>query len=111
MKLAVIGGGGVRSMFLAKSIAQKASELCVKIIADETAISSADSKRLSEYRRICENALMYSLINNYAVSDIADEVNRLRQEDSSVLSEIKQQKLAFDAITKACDYFVKLRPE
>ena len=27
MKLAVIGGGGVRSMFLAKSIAQKAAEL------------------------------------------------------------------------------------
>ena len=27
MKLTVIGGGGVRSMFLAKSIAQKAKEL------------------------------------------------------------------------------------
>ena len=27
MKLTVIGGGGVRSMFLAKSIAQKAAEL------------------------------------------------------------------------------------
>ena len=27
MKLAVIGGGGVRSMFLAKSIAQRAKDL------------------------------------------------------------------------------------
>ena len=27
MKLTVIGGGGVRSMFLAKSIAQRADEL------------------------------------------------------------------------------------
>lgn len=27
MKLTVIGGGGVRSMFLAKSIAQRAEEL------------------------------------------------------------------------------------
>lgn len=32
MKLTVIGGGGVRSMFLAKSIAQKAEQLDIKTL-------------------------------------------------------------------------------
>ncbi len=94
-----------------KDAAQKAAELCGKIIADEAQINPADRQQLSEYRRICEGALMYSLINNYAVSDIADEVNRLRQQGNDALSGIRQQKLAFDAIAGACDYFKNLRPE
>ena len=32
MKLTVIGGGGVRSMFLAKSIVQRAEELHIDVL-------------------------------------------------------------------------------
>ena len=43
MKLTVIGGGGVRSMFLAKSIAQRAEELHI----DELVFMDNDSDRKS----------------------------------------------------------------
>lgn len=45
MKLTVIGGGGVRSMFLAKSIAQKASELHI----EELTFMDCDEKKLQIY--------------------------------------------------------------
>lgn len=45
MKLTVIGGGGVRSMFLAKSIAQKAAELHI----DELTFMDNDEKKLQIY--------------------------------------------------------------
>ncbi|MBR5732365.1 MAG: motility associated factor glycosyltransferase family protein [Lachnospiraceae bacterium] len=93
-----------------RDAAKKASALCDELIAGSDA-EKAGRQQLAEYRRTCESALLYPLINNYAVSDIADEVNRLRQEENGALSEIKQQKLAFDAIANACDYFEKLRPE
>lgn len=65
-------------------------------------------KRLADLRRGCEGALMYPLINNYAVSDIIDEVSTLRQNTADPLSEVKQQRLAFGAIAGACDYFADL---
>lgn len=45
MKLTVIGGGGVRSMFLAKSIAQKSEKLGIT----ELVFMDVDSKKLSIY--------------------------------------------------------------
>ena len=45
MKLTVIGGGGVRSMFLAKSIAQRAEELHI----DELVFMDNDSEKLRIY--------------------------------------------------------------
>lgn len=43
MKLTVIGGGGVRSMFLAKSIAQRAEELHI----DELVFMDNDPEKLA----------------------------------------------------------------
>ena len=47
MKLTVIGGGGVRSMFLAKSIAQKAAELHITelVFMDNDGEKTADLRR------------------------------------------------------------------
>ena len=45
MKIAVIGGGGVRSMFLAKSIAQKAERLHI----DELCFMDNNEKKLKIY--------------------------------------------------------------
>ena len=45
MKLTVIGGGGVRSMFLAKSIAQRADELHI----DELVFMDNDPEKLRIY--------------------------------------------------------------
>ena len=45
MKLTVIGGGGVRSMFLAKSIAQQASSLGI----DELVFMDNDPEKLRIY--------------------------------------------------------------
>lgn len=66
-------------------------------------------RELNGYRASCEKALLYPLINNYSVTDIADEVSRLRVDASEAFSEIKQMRLAFEAIEKACDYFAGLR--
>ena len=116
-----------------RDAAEKAAKLCAKILGEETlqgenaglnaeysaennvsqrnisGASAQDKKALAEYRRTCETALLYPLINNYAVSDIADEVNRLRQNGNDALSEIRQQKIAFEANAGACDYFEGLR--
>lgn len=62
-------------------------------------------------REICEGALLYPLINNYAVCDIADEVARLRAKTDDPTSAARQQLLAFKAIVGACDYFDGLRGE
>ena len=48
MKLAVIGGGGVRSMFLAKSIAQKAAELDIT----ELVFMDNNERKLNIYGRM-----------------------------------------------------------
>ncbi len=50
MKLSVIGGGGVRSMFLAKSIAQKASSLGI----DELVFMDKDEKKLNIYGKMAK---------------------------------------------------------
>lgn len=61
-------------------------------------------------RIFCESALAYPLINNYAVSEIADEVSRLRlqggTEEQIKKNKYKQEQLAFEAIAKACKNFV-----
>ena len=50
MKLTVIGGGGVRSMFLAKSIAQKAAELSIT----ELVFMDNDGEKLAIYGGLAE---------------------------------------------------------
>lgn len=47
MKITVIGGGGVRSMFLAKSIAQKAKKLHI----DELCFMDNNEKKIKYLRR------------------------------------------------------------
>jgi 6-phospho-beta-glucosidase len=50
MKLSVIGGGGVRSMFLAKSIAQRAEELNI----DELVFMDNDEEKLNIYGKMAQ---------------------------------------------------------
>ena len=50
MKLAVIGGGGVRSMFLAKSIAQRSAELNI----DELVFMDINEEKLNIYGRMAK---------------------------------------------------------
>lgn len=50
MKLTVIGGGGVRSMFLAKSIAQRAKELKI----DQLVFMDNDEKKLNIYGKMAK---------------------------------------------------------
>lgn len=50
MKLAVIGGGGVRSMFLAKSISQRADELNI----DELVFMDNDEEKLNIYGKMAK---------------------------------------------------------
>lgn len=50
MKLTVIGGGGIRSMFLAKSIAQRANELKI----DKLVFMDNDEKKLNIYGRMAK---------------------------------------------------------
>lgn len=50
MKIAVIGGGGVRSMFLAKSLAQKASALGI----NELVFMDNDEKKLNIYGKMAK---------------------------------------------------------
>lgn len=63
--------------------------------------------KLTQLRRYCEGCMIYPLINNYAVSDIVEEISRLRLAGGTAserrINEIMQQRLAFDAIIKACD--------
>lgn len=74
MKLAVIGGGGVRSMFLAKSIAQRATELNI----DELVFMDNNEQKLNIYGKmakkvanlLCEE-LKFSLTTD-AIEAIAD---------------------------------------
>ena len=87
--------------------ASEAERLCGEMIAAGT--EEPCGKMLAALRGRCEKAFLYPLINNYAVTDIIDEVSRLRREDTSSLSEIRQQRLAFGAIKEACGYFEGLR--
>ncbi len=64
---------------------------------------------LAGTKRFCETSPLYPLINNYAVSDIAEEVSKLRlseTEGNAEINEIKQMQLAFGAIRDAA-YAVK----
>ena len=74
MKLAVIGGGGVRSMFLAKSIAQKADALNIK----ELVFMDTDEKKLSVYGKMAQivagkiNGSMRFMLTTDAVEAVRD---------------------------------------
>lgn len=90
---------------------EKLSEgACLNNASEQASIKGA-MVQLAKLRHSCESALLFPLINNFAVPDIIDEVNRLRSNTADSLSEIRQQRLAFDAIAKACDYFEPMNPE
>ena len=55
MKLAVIGGGGVRSLFLAKSLAQRAGELGITSLA----FMDNDEVKLNIYGKMARAAALY----------------------------------------------------
>lgn len=90
-----------------KAAAREASGLCTGMI--ERRGSEDALNRIAGLRKTCETALMYPLINNYAVPTVIDEIDRLRQARDDEFSEIKQQRLAFDAIADACDYFAAMK--
>lgn len=73
--------------------------------------NSAVQTQLTQARITCEKALLYPLINNYAVTGIVEEVSRLRLEMTGQESELLQQKLAFEAIVDACGYFRRVMGE
>ena len=74
MKLSVIGGGGVRSMFLAKSIAQKAEKLHI----DELWFMDINEKKLNIYGKMAKevarqlNPKMRFYLSTDAVETIKD---------------------------------------
>ena len=74
MKLAVIGGGGVRSMFLAKSIAQKAAALSI----EELVFMDNNEKKLNIYGKMAKvvaqklNADLRFVLTSDAVEAIRD---------------------------------------
>ncbi len=93
--------------------AETASLSCAKEAGEKekTADIGAVLQQLRRSREFCEQALLYPLINNYAVTGIAQEVSRLRLEEAGTASELGQQKLAFEAIAEACGYFRKVMGE
>lgn len=72
MKLTVIGGGGVRSMFLAKSIAQKAEALNI----DELVFMDNDEKKLNIYGKMAKKVsnLLYGKLNFILTADPVEAV-------------------------------------
>ncbi len=72
MKLTVIGGGGVRSMFLAKSIAQRASELKI----DKLVFMDNDEKKLNIYGTMAKKVaqLLCSELDFKLTTNAADAV-------------------------------------
>lgn len=72
MKLTVIGGGGVRSMFLAKSIAQKAEALSI----DELVFMDNDEKKLNIYGKMAKKVsnLLYSKLKFTLTTDPIEAV-------------------------------------
>ncbi|MBP5160107.1 MAG: motility associated factor glycosyltransferase family protein [Lachnospiraceae bacterium] len=79
--------------------AAEAVRICDRILSGT--VKDEDADFLRRARKTCESALLYPLINNYGVSDIAEAVSRLRLSQSDPLSGVKQQRLAFDAIRGA----------
>lgn len=76
MKLTVIGGGGVRSMFLAKSIAQKASELNI----DELVFMDNDERKLNIYGAMAKKVSKL-LCSDLAFKLTTDEIEAVRDAD------------------------------
>lgn len=97
-----------------KKQALKAAENCKKVIAayEKEGLNAAAANKdmeleLAQIRAYCESCYIYPMVNNYAVSDIAEEVSRLRLSEADdrqkKINEIMQKKLAFEAIANACE--------
>lgn len=94
--------------------ASRAAELCGQLISKGALPTKEEAESLNGIRHFCESTYAYPLINNYAVSGIADEVKRLANEGAGdahlmKLNVLKQQKLAFEAIADACARFGAMR--
>ncbi len=72
MKLTVIGGGGVRSLFLAKSISQRADELNI----DTLVFMDNDGEKLSIYGKMAQMAakLICPSLNFYITTDAVEAI-------------------------------------
>lgn len=73
MKITVIGGGGVRSMYLAKSIAQKAKALGI----DELCFMDNNEKKLNIYGKMAQNVgkLLCPEMKFYLTTDPVEAVS------------------------------------
>ena len=97
MKLAVIGGGGVRSMFLAKSIAQKAKDLNITTLV----FMDNNEEKLNIYGKMAKHVayllcpgLEYILTTNAkeAVSDADYVITTIREGGDSM--RVKDERIA-----------------
>ena len=72
MKIAVIGGGGVRSMFLAKSLAQASVELQF----DEIVFMDNDEKKLNIYGKMAQQLVkkLRPELNFWLTTDAAEAI-------------------------------------
>ena len=99
MKLTVIGGGGVRSMFLAKSIAQKAEKLGIT----ELCFMDNDSKKLSVFGEMAKHvaflicpSLSFTLTTDAveAVSDADYVITTIRVGGDTM--RVRDERIALD---------------
>ncbi|MBQ7740347.1 MAG: 6-phospho-beta-glucosidase [Eubacterium sp.] len=99
MKLAVIGGGGVRSMFLAKSIAQRASELNI----NELIFMDNNEEKLNIYGNMAKQTakrinpdLHFEITTDaeYAVSDADYVITTIRE--GGDLMRVKEERIALN---------------
>ena len=99
MKISVIGGGGVRSMFLAKSLAQASRELGF----DEIVFMDNDEKKLNIYGRMAQQ-LVKKLQPELNFSLTSDAVEAIRDADYIITTirvgeddmRIRDERIALD---------------
>ena len=113
-KLLKLVGKSTIELESVEAAAREAARLCedelekLRNEAEKPSSGEIDKEVMNELTRAritCEKALLYPLINNYAVTGIAEEISRIRLEKTGPESELLQQKLAFEAIADACGYF------
>ena len=81
MKLAVIGGGGVRSMFLAKSIASRADELKI----DKLVFMDNDETKLNIYGKMAKH-VAFLLAPELDFEITTDAVSAIKDADYVITS-------------------------
>lgn len=97
MKLAVIGGGGVRSMFLAKSIAMRATELNI----DHLVFMDINEKKLNIYGKMAQRvgkelcpSLLFELTTDaeYAIKEADYVITTIREGEDKM--RVRDERIA-----------------